>query len=637
MKNNGITIIIPCYNVEQYVEKCLDSITKQNLKKYEIILVDDCSKDNTIKVIEKYIKEHKKIDITLLKNEKNSGAGFSRNKAVREAKYDIISFIDSDDYIEDNFYEALISKMEKEKADVAVCDIYVRGDEFSLRSEALKDGKTKYHYINNGLAASPCNKLIKKELLLKYPFAEGIMNEDIPTVISCLVHAKKIAYTEDTYYNYIQHETSVQNKSFSNKRFEIFKALDILNERIKGCADYENIWNAIVFQQIIMFFVYVIPKEKNFSKRTKNIRTFHKLSKKLKIKKNPLLKEFLRLQGRKHRYFYKTLIDLTELGFSFLSSLTISFYDKYKSMFLKPVITKKITIADVVEAAKNQHEKDDDVTVSVVIPNYNYENFLLERLYSILYQTYKINEIIILDDFSKDNSRELIDDLEKRLSKYIKIKKIYNEENSNCVFKQWQKGFEESSSEYVWIAEADDYSEPTFLEANMNQIKKDKDIVISYSNTGYIGKTGNIITRSSSYDIDTLKTKHWNKNYIIDGKEEIRKYTYLNCTIANVSSVVFKKGDYKEIFKEAMKYKQAGDWKFYLGMYEKGKISYIKKALNYYRIHGDNVTSVTKKQAHFDEIKKIYKELDEKIHFTEEQKKNIQERCEFLISKWNVK
>ena len=637
MKNKGISIIIPCYNVEKYIVKCLDSIQKQNLKEYEIILVDDCSKDKTVKIIEDYLKTNKTQDIKFLKNEVNSGAGYSRNRAVKEAKYDILSFIDSDDYIEDNFYEALLTKMEKENADIVVCDIHVRGDILSYRTQALEGEDKKYNYINNGLAASPCNKLIKKELVEKYPFAEGMMNEDIPMVISSLVYAKKIAYTQDTFYNYVQHEESVQNVTFSDKRFDIFKAINILKERIEGCEDFENIWDAIVYQQIIMFFVYVMPREKRFFTRIKNLRKFHKLSKKLNMRKNPLFSKFLSQQSRKHKYYYSLILGLNDRGLSFLTSLFIWLYDTYKKIFLKPVINKKITVDDIVVEAENQSKKTCDKTISVVIPNYNYQNYLLERLYSVLYQTYKINEIIILDDCSTDDSRELIDKIEKKIGKYVTIKKAYNKENSGNVFKQWEKGFELASSDYVWIAEADDYCKKDFVKANMDQISKDKDIVISYANTGFIDKVGGIISKSVIPEIDVMHTKHWNKNYIIDGVEEIKNYTYLNCTIANVSSVIFKNGDYKDAFEEARKYKQVGDWKFYLKMYEKGKISFIRKTMNYYRIHGNNVTTVTKKQLHFDEIKKIHDELDKKYKFNNDQKKQIKDRNEYLKNQWKVK
>lgn len=105
MKNEGISVIIPSYNTSQYIIKCLDSILNQTYKNLEIIVIDDCSTDDTVKIVNKYIKKHS--NVKLLINENNSGAGFSRNRGIEIAKYDLISFIDSDDYVENNYHEEL--------------------------------------------------------------------------------------------------------------------------------------------------------------------------------------------------------------------------------------------------------------------------------------------------------------------------------------------------------------------------------------------------------------------------------------------------------------------------------------------------------------------------------------------------
>ena len=161
---NGVTVIIPCYNVERYLDKCLESVLNQTYKNLEIILIDDCSTDNTWKLINKYKKNYN--NIIGIKNEKNSGAGYSRNKAIKLSSYDHISFIDSDDYIEKNFYESMMKQMKKEKSDVVVCDIFVRYENVSgvdNRNVACLKPNDKYSFINNGLAASPCNKIFNEQ------------------------------------------------------------------------------------------------------------------------------------------------------------------------------------------------------------------------------------------------------------------------------------------------------------------------------------------------------------------------------------------------------------------------------------------------------------------------------------------
>ncbi len=634
----GITVIIPCYNVENYLDSCLESILNQTYKNLEIILVDDCSSDNTWKLIKKYQKKYD--NIIGIKNEENKGAGYSRNKALEIASNDYISFIDSDDYIESNFYESMIKQMQKEKADVVVCDIFVRYDNVDgadTRSVACTNVNDKYSFIDNGLAASPCNKIFKKEQLMKYKFVEGIMNEDVPTVLAILISASKISYNTDTYYNYIQRNSSVQNASLSDKRLNIFKALDVLEERIPRNNKNKKYWDAIIYNQVIMFLIYVIPKEKDSKIRKQFLKKFNELSLKYNIRENNLWWNFLAIQGKKHGIYYRLFVKFTcEKKYGIANSM-ISFYHWYNNKVKKPVIKENLDMDDLIAAAIKQSKiKENEIKISVVVPNYNYEKFLFQRIYSILYQTTKIDELIILDDCSKDNSRELIDKIVLELEKYINIKKIYNETNSGTAFKQWQKGFSLAKGDYVWIAEADDYCEKNFLSTAIKPIKKDQDIVLSYVDTAFIDKDGYVFMKSIKPEIDILQTGHWDHDFVNSGIEEIKNYAYLNCTVANVSSVLFKNDDYSNFFKESGKYRQAGDWLFYINIMKQGKIAFSNKPINYYRVHGNNVTSVTKKQAHFDEIVKIHTALNKEFKLNSKQKKEIQKRYKFLKKVWNL-
>jgi len=635
----GITVIVPCYNVEKYIDKCVQSLINQTYKNLEIILVDDCSTDNTWKIINKYSKNYE--NIKCIKNEKNRGAGYSRNIALKQAKNDYISFIDSDDYIEDNYYESMMKQLKLEKSDLIVCDIFVKYDSVdgtNQRSTACEGKIEKYNFIHNGLAASPCNKIFKKQDLLKYPFPEGIMNEDIATVLAIIINSKKISYNNEVYYNYVQRKSSVQNSSLSNSRLDIFKSLDILEKRVPINKKNSKYWEAIIYNQIIMFLIYVIPKEQDKKKRKYFLKQFDLLSRKYNIRQNHLWWTFLSVQGKKHRIYYRLLLKFNCTGLYNLSNNLISFYHTYNNKIKKSVIKENITIQDLEKQAKIQKDlKENKYKISVVIPNYNYEKFMLQRLYSILYQTVKIDEIIILDDCSTDNSRKLIDEIVEKLKDYINIKKIYNETNSGSAFKQWEKGFNFAKGDYVWIAEADDYSEKNFLKTVIKPLKKYDDIKISYVDTAFIDKDGYVIMRSIKPEIDILKTGHWDKDFINNGIDEISDYAYLNCTIANVSSVLFKNDNYSSFFKESGKFKQAGDWLFYVNVISQGKIAYSNKPINYYRVHGNNVTSVTKKQAHFNEIVKIHDKISKIIKLNKKQKKNINERYKFLKKVWNIK
>lgn len=646
MKKRQLSIIIPCYNVEKYITSCLNSIKKQlNNIEYEIILINDKSTDNSIKVIKNYLKDSK-MNIKLFENEENKGAGYSRNRALKEAKYNYISFIDADDYLDDNFYNEMFEKLENDKADVVVSDLNIIYEDKtpSVIASGCEGKVNKINMINTGFAASPCNKIIKKELLLKFPFAEGIMNEDIASIIAILVNAKKVTYTTKTRYNYIQHSSSMQNSKLSIQRFDIFKSIDFLKKRIKDDKDYQKYMAVISFQQLFLFYIYVIPREKNFFKRWKFLKLFRKMAKNYNLIDNQYAKENLERRGKKAKFYYNLIFNLNNKGLSFLTSLIMSAFNIYHNLkhnsFLSKklsVIKQNITLEDLIKLAKKQASmKEESFKVSVVIPNYNYEKFMYQRLYSILNQDYKLYEIVILDDCSSDNSRELIDELVNKLQNYIKITKNYNKTNSGTVFKQWKKGFDLVKGDYVWIAEADDYCEKNMISSLINIIKKDKEIVLSYVDTSFINTIGVKQLKTIKPEIDIQKSGHWNKDFINNGIDEIKDYAFLNCTIANVSSCLIKNKDYSKILDECGNYKQAGDWLFYVSVMKQGKISFINKPLNYYRVHGNNVSSVMKKEKHLQEILKLYKLYIKEFDLTKEHKKLMRNRIEFLKSVWNI-
>ena len=303
----------------------------------------------------------------------------------------------------------------------------------------------------------------------------------------------------------------------------------------------------------------------------------------------------------------------------------------------KYVINTKVTLDDVLASAKKQSRIKDSSAVSAIIPNYNYERYLLQRVYSILYQTQKVGEIIILDDNSKDNSVELAKKIQAAIGELVPVRLINNTENHGT-FSQWEKGFREAKYEYIWIAEADDYCASSFLENALAPLVKHEPVVISYVNTGYVNAEG-LLMGDVKNDIDYQGKGHWDESYINSGLDEANQYSYINNTIANVSSVVFRKKpgiNYAKLFNGARKFRQAGDWVFYVEYMMYGDVAYTDKVLNYYRIHGNNVSSTTKAQDHISEILRIQKQFTKKLGLTKRQQANMQKRIKFLKKAWNV-
>ena len=638
MKNPKISVIVSVYNTEKYIEKCLDSLLNQTYSNIEIVVINDCSTDGSLKILKKYAKKYD--NMILIENKENKGLSYSRNVGLEKATGEYIGYIDSDDYVDSTYYEQMMKAIKKEKSEIAIADmkiVYEDGSFPDYVSKGCNGEVNTLNIIKNGLAASACNKLFKREIIEKYKFSEGKLNEDLAVILPSIVAAKKISYVENNNYYYVQHTGSIQNSRFSDRRFDIFYGVELTLKRIKGCKNYAKISQAIIYEQLIVLLIYVIPKEKNLIRRHHILKKYNQLSKKYNIRKNQYFWKFLEEQGRKHAIYYKILFKLNCNGLYILADLWMLMYDVLRSLLKAKNVKTDANMDDLIEKAKEQSKLKEKVSVSVVIPNYNYKRFLYQRLYSILSQKEKINEIIILDDCSTDDSRKEIDKIVDELEKYIDIKKVYNEKNSGSAFKQWEKGFSLAKSEYVWIAEADDYCSDKLLKQLVKPVVKNRDIIISYADTAFIDTVGNYLVKSIVPEIDILNTGHWNRNYVNNGKDEFNHYTYLNCTIANVSSCIIKNNNYSRFFKESGKFKQCGDWLLYANIMQLGDVAYSRQTLNYYRIHGSNVSSVTKKQAHMDEMKRVHGYFDEVYGLNKKQKENINKRYKILAKAWKLK
>lgn len=636
--NKKISVIVAVYNTEKYLDRCIESLLNQTYKNIELVIVEDCSTDSSRKLLKKY-KENKNIKVFY--NRENRGLSYSRNYGLKKSTGDFIGYIDSDDYVEPDYYEKLMSSIKDNKSDIAICDIKLVDEQTNKiqRCKCYANDFDVYSVVNNGFAASACNKLFKRKNIEKYPFAEGKVNEDIAVVIPTVIQAKKISYA-DTCYFYVQRGGSIQNSKFSDKRFDIFDGVKTTLERIKNEQDYEFYKNAIIYNQLILLLMFAIPKERNFIKRYKFLKKFNELSKDYKITKNTNYLEYLENSKRINQIYYKNLVSLNEKKMILLDNVWISFYKILR--FLKHKKNKKlipkIDIQCIEKAAKKQKKlAEQGIKISVVVPNYNYSNYLYQRVYSILNQNYKIHELIILDDASKDNSLFYIKQIEQKISEFVNVKVVVNDINSGNAFSQWQKGINLATGDYVWVAEADDYAKKNFLNEVVSPLKKNNNIVISYADTGFIDSNGYITKNSLVDQIDILKTNHWNASYVNKGISEINCYSYLNCTIPNVSGTIIKKGNYDEIFESAKKFHQSGDWFTYLNILNLGDISYINKTLNYYRVHGNNISQTFDKKAHILEIQRIYKFVKEKYGIDDEQQIQMYNRIKFLCKVWSVK
>ena len=306
-------------------------------------------------------------------------------------------------------------------------------------------------------------------------------------------------------------------------------------------------------------------------------------------------------------FFFENSIQYNIACFVTLSLLLCKKMDE-----LPRIVNCKIKLHDKSSKAL---DRNDIKKISAVIPNYNYENYIVDRIDSILFQTYPISELIVLDDASSDNSIKVI---EKKLAevreKYptLKIKFIPNQTNSGNVFKQWKKCFQESEGDYLWICEADDSCSPYFLENVMKAFDKDKNVVLSYSESLTMDENDKIMMDNLREWIDIFKTDKWATSFIENGEKYNKNYLVINNTIANVSGAVFQKKKeipFEKYLSTAEEYKLAGDWYFYQRVLDHGKIAYCRKSLNYHRMHSSSVTLTTKREKEYEEICRIQDDI----------------------------
>lgn len=220
-----------------------------------------------------------------------------------------------------------------------------------------------------------------------------------------------------------------------------------------------------------------------------------------------------------------------------------------------------------------------DHLVSVIVPNYNYARFLPQRIESILNQSYQNIELIILDDNSTDNSKAIIE--QYRSNKRVKHI-VYNEKNSGSTFIQWDKGFELSSGEFIWIAECDDYADHHFLEKIVFHMIKDNSIKIGFSNSYWVTPENTFINKD--YTISQNKQ-------IYTGKRFVRHHLLTSNYIYNASMAIFRKDALSTVNPEYKKYKSCGDKLFWSSIAQTGRVLFVCEPLNYFRIHNAKVTT----------------------------------------------
>lgn len=250
--------------------------------------------------------------------------------------------------------------------------------------------------------------------------------------------------------------------------------------------------------------------------------------------------------------------------------------------------------------------------VSVIIPNYNHAPFLKDRIESVLNQTYRNFEVILLDDFSTDNSREIIE----RYRGQEKISHIeYNAANSGSTFKQWEKGINMAKGDWIWIAESDDVASIEFLSNAIENTSRYENVVLYFCDSFFINENNDLV--NSDFSSET-------KSFYQNGRDFLRVKLIKSNVIQNASATLIKSVELNsaiQIISDNGEIKLIGDLLIYSKIcYDSsGFVFYHQKKLNYYRQHSDTVRASFNSSGYLIEINgflktfKSYDLLDEAI------------------------
>lgn len=248
MKEELITVIVPVYNVEPYLNKCIESIVNQTYLNLEILLIDDGSTDNCGCICDSWMKKDSRIKVI---HKVNSGVSSARNDGVKIATGKYIGFVDSDDFIDKDMYKVLYTNMINTKSDISMCNYkFLRENKVNYRNSKLKDNPFIIDDLNiffdllnkNYYKGFMWNKLFKTDMLKSEKFEDNIyMCEDLLMISRLAIKSKRFCYDNNCLYNYYIRENSAYNSKPDNKSMTAIKAyemiIEILEKNNVNCID----------------------------------------------------------------------------------------------------------------------------------------------------------------------------------------------------------------------------------------------------------------------------------------------------------------------------------------------------------------------------------------------------------------
>lgn len=263
-----LTVIVPVYNVETYLDRCVLSITQQTYKKLEIILVDDGSTDQSPQMCDDWFWKDSRIKVI---HKKNGGLSSARNVGLNAASGEVLSFIDSDDFIELDMYQTMMDAMKESGKDIASCgrivDLWGKREkiEFALsqpriytRKEAIKEV-----LCLRELDVSACDKLYKKTLFFDIRYPEGKISEDAAIIFQLLNKSNGLVHVGENFYHYIFRRSSISKAAYSHVKYDAYEnclhIIEFFQQHYPDMESYVKLYNTMTCANLLES-MYLDPK-----------------------------------------------------------------------------------------------------------------------------------------------------------------------------------------------------------------------------------------------------------------------------------------------------------------------------------------------------------------------------------------
>lgn len=262
MEKDLISIVIPVYNVERYLSRCIESILNQTYENWEAVFVNDGSKDNSLEILKDYQKRDNRIIVI---DKKNEGSGVARNTGVERSKGEYLTFLDSDDWYEKDFLEKLYNNLKENNSDISMCNPRMTYD------DTQKNKNINVYHFNSidlskfpdeilGILAMPViwNKLYKKEIIIKndIKFPNYSFSEDVEFLYKVFLYVNKVSKVEEYLYNYYQRDNSETKKIKRESIEQVYKVIENIESYVKN----NFIDKLEIFHQYKIQFIYSVSQ-----------------------------------------------------------------------------------------------------------------------------------------------------------------------------------------------------------------------------------------------------------------------------------------------------------------------------------------------------------------------------------------